>query len=711
MRSHLRFLARALAVVLALVAGAQAQADDSGAQVRTALSELESWLGPGANGKKWSEYLQLPALRAELDKQDKRDPAALAAVLKQLDSGAAGLQLARFAKLRSALREWSEDLAITQAPGLPEAAVAAEASFHPISEADLAGAKAAVEGAVARLDRFLKSGGPNAAGWKEFLRWKTLNEQLAAKQPDADALKSVLQQFTADENGLEMPVFTHVGTALERYLHDLAARKDELKAEYAAQLKELAEELKAYAAGSTDELAFALGARLGWLENMRQAGPLVRAVRNRYSHPNVHARLSSRLVAAGIERPLDEITPVRDVILGTDIIGTGRTTGKLTIQLVPSAEQAVLETVLVGKVDSKNVGYNGPATIHTTGTTQITGRKRIVINEQGLASYPAKATAATTTQINGIAAGRKGSGIVQRIATKKVYQSKSEAERIGSDHAAARVRRRVEEEAEAQLGKAHWNYVRKLRNPLLRRREFPSLLKLSTTDDALLLVALQANRFQVAAPDNPPAVTVENDLAVQLHESLVNNFAAALLSGVTLKEEDVQKQAIDLLGKLPEQLKSEEDRDPWSITFAKTRPITIVFRENGFQVTVRGQRYTSGDRDFQAMNVTANYKIESADGAFRLVRDAELHIEPPNFVKGRTLSGRQIALKTLLEKRFGKLFDPEIKSKGLVLPGRWREAGRLDPKQLQSNGGWLVVAWIESGEPAPAEDKVAHVDR
>jgi hypothetical protein len=182
------------------------------------------------------------------------------------------------------------------------------------------------------------------------------------------------------------------------------------------------------------------------------------------------------------------------------------------------------------------------------------------------------------------------------------------------------------------------------------------------------------------------------------------------LSGVTLKEEEVQKQATELLGELPERLKSENDRDPWSITFAKVRPITIHFGDNGFQVTVRGQRYTSGDREFQSMNVTADYKIEAEGDGFRLVRKDELQIEPPNFVKGKSLSGRQIALKTLLEKRFGKLFDKEVKSKGLVLPGRWREAGRLDPKQLQSNGGWLVAAWVESGEPAPADDKVAQGD-
>jgi hypothetical protein len=85
-----------------------------------------------------------------------------------------------------------------------------------------------------------------------------------------------------------------------------------------------------------------------------------------------------------------------------------------------------------------------------------------------------------------------------------------------------------------------------------------------------------------------------------------------------------------------------------------------------------------------------------------MVRDDQLLIEPPN-ARGRTLSGRQIALRTLLERRFGKLFEREIKSEGLVLPGRWRSAGRLDLKQLQLGNGWVVAALVESGVPAPPE--------
>jgi hypothetical protein len=715
MATQFRTFAFALALGVVCLSSFEVRAEVSVAPVQAALGGLESWLGDGANGKTWSAYLNLPSLHAELAKGDKADPAVIAAVQKKLDSGAAGLELGPFAKLRDALAQWSAELAIASAPGLPEATLQAEAAFRPISDADLAADKTALEAAVAKLDRYLKSGGANGAAWREYLRWQDLDAQLKTDKPEVDTLKSVSQRFAADQVGLELPVFAGVAAPLERYVNDLTANKEDLKTQYATQLKTLSDELKQYAAGQNDELALGLGGRLGWLESMRQATPLVNAIRKRYSQPNLHVRASHRLVGAGIARPVDEVTPVNDVILGTNITGIGRTVGKVDLKLVPATDKATLDTVLSGKVHSRTVGRNGPATIHSNGITEIEGRKRIVIDERGLASYPATATAKTTTTITGIAAGRSGSGMVQRIATKKVYEAKPEAEQVGSQHAAARVKRRVEEEAAVGLGKAHWNYVNKVRNPLLRRREFPSLFRLSTTDDSLFVIAQQANRFQIGAPDNPPSVTVENDLAVQVHESMVNNFAAALLGGVTLKEEEVQKQATELLGELPERLKSEIDRDPWSITFAKIRPVTIHFADNGFQVTVRGQRYTSGDRDFQAMNVTADYKIEADGGGFRLVRKDELQIEPPNFVKGKSLSGRQIALKTLLEKRFGKMLDKEVKSKGLVLPGRWREAGRLDPKQLQSGGGWLVAAWVESGEPAPPEVKdkvkVAKSDR
>jgi hypothetical protein len=706
MRTQIRALATAVAISAAYLFSSPALGEDSAAPVGSALSTLESWLGPGANGTAWANYLHLQALHAELAKNDAADPAAIAATLKQLDSQAAGLELDAFVNLRDSLRLWSETLAVAQAPGLPEAAVGSAENFHPITAADVAKDKAALAATTTQLDQYLTPGGANGAAWKKYLHWDDLETQLKSDAPDAAALSALHDRLTADHEGLELPIFANVATALARFLNDAAALKADLRAQYVAHLNGLAEELKQYADGHAEETAVALGGRLGWLEDMRQAVALVQAVRNRYSHPNLHVEISTRLVAAGIDQPVDETAPIVDVILGTDISGSGRTIGKIAVQLLPSDDKATLETTLVGTTSSRTVGRNGPATIFADGTTQIRGSKRMVIDANGFASYPATATAATKTQITGVSARL---GIIERIATKKVYKSKSQAEQVGSSHAAQRVRHRVDSQASEQLSNVHGQYVSKFRNPLLRRNEFPAMLNFSTTKDSLFLAALQADRNQLGAPSAPPDITVVHDMAVQIHESLINNLTAALLGGLTLKEEDLQRKVIELRGSLPEQLKSDEDRDPWSITFAKARPVTVKFADNGFQVTVRGQRYTSGEREFRAMNVTAEYKFEISGAGSRFVRQGDLQIVPPGFAAGQTLSVQQVTLKTLLQRKFGKLFEPEIKSEGLVLPGRWRDAGRLDIKQLQAGGGWLVMAWIESGVPASPETAPAKV--
>jgi hypothetical protein len=304
--------------------------------------------------------------------------------------------------------------------------------------------------------------------------------------------------------------------------------------------------------------------------------------------------------------------------------------------------------------------------------------------------------------------GIGGSGLVQRVASRRVGEQKSQAERIAADHAADRLRARMDREINNQMAEAHANYRQKVLYPLTRRREMPDI-RMSTTAEELLVNVLAANRNQLGAPTAPPEVTAEGDLALQVHESMINNMAAALFGGVTLEEKDLQEKVIEWRGSLPEALESDQDRDPWSITFDRSQPVTVKFSDDGnVQITVRGQRYTSGDQDFRAMNVTADYKISISEPdanqvrGIKLVRQGDLTIVPPG--EPRRLSGREITLRTLLEKRFGKLFEPEIIYEGLVLPGRWRQAGILDTKQLDTSGGWLVAAFLESGVPAPPEE-------
>mgnify|MGYP006908204921 CR=1 FL=1 len=714
MRPHLRSLASAVIVSILCLNCALAASPEASAPVSAALEDLQQWIGSGANGKAWAKYLHLDALQDELAKGDEADQEVVGQVIQQLDSSAKGLEMARFRKLREALATWLDDLAVAQAEGLPEAALHAESSFEPPTAEYAEATKAKLASAVAKLNDYLT--GDNGQRWRDYLGLDELGEQLESDSPELDALARSYQQFTADEPGLELPVFANAGDALDKYISVVAANRDDLKQQYAQQLKTLSDALQKYSDEQSELLAATIGTRVGWLQRMRQARGLVRAVRRRYSHPNLFVAASARLVAAGIEQDVDDTGPVSDYIMGTSIRGTGHTTGRVTLKLVPSEENAVLDVMLAGRTQTRTVGYNGPATIYTNGNVDISGSKRIIIDATGFKSYPAKGKAEAHTRITGISARHR---LVERIASRRAAQQKPQAERIGSDHAGQRVRERVEDQAGSQLSQAHADYVAKVREPLLRRREFPELLRFQTTDTHLLLIGMKANRMQLGAPNDPPSVDGEYDLVVRVHESMINNMAAALLAGVTLKEEEVQQQVIDLRGELPDKLKSDPDKDPWSITFASARPVTIAFADDGFELTIRGQRYTSGDRDFRAMNITAKYKAEISGNGAKLVRQGDLEILPPGFVPGKSrLSSQEITLRTLLERRFGDLLEPEIVSEGLELPGNWKNAGRLDLKVLQSKEGWLSAAWLESGEPvkedespkaddAAAKDKVA----
>ena len=51
---------------------------------------------------------------------------------------------------------------------------------------------------------------------------------------------------------------------------------------------------------------------------------------------------------------------------------------------------------------------------------------------------------------------------------------------------------------------------------------------------------------------------------------------------------------------------------------------------------------------------------------------------------GKQIDARRQVIRKLLEKRFAKIFEPEMLGEGLELPGKWKAAGKLhaDPSGL-----------------------------
>jgi len=582
---------------------------------------------------------------------------------------------------------------------LPAECRAAKATFHPVTQADLAEAKDELVEAVVRLDRRLGADADNGPGWRKYLQWDRMQSELCGNEkPDVAALTSILGKYEAGYEGLRLARFVDVRLALSRYLL-IAQNVDNpaLKTAYENLLDALATQLESYADAPTAKGALIIGRLIGQLEDARQVPQLIGAVRHHYARPNLWVEVSADLIDAGMGGPVDEMTPVRDVILGTDISGTGHTTGRICVELIPDPQRAAIETVFCGTTLSENVGRNGPVRIHSNGTTRLDGRMSVFLDANGLDWLPAISNAETETQITAIR-DRRGRQMVERIARRRAAEQKHEAEYIASAHAEQQLNARIDSQADEMLQKANGAFREKFRRPLVERKLFPQRLDFSTTGEALHVVGLRADASQMAAPTEPPPAADGADgadLTVRIHESMVNNLLASALGGMTLGDETYKSLVVELLGELPERMQVEEGEPAWAIDFDALRPISLAFGDDQLTVTLRGRRYYRDGEDYPAMDVTAVYDIEKTEQGFAAVRQGPLEIFPPGFVpdSGKTLSTKQMVIRSLLETRFDRIFAEEMPLEDIELPGNLNKAGKLRPIRFACQDGWLSLAW------------------
>lgn len=616
------------------------------------------------------------------------------------------------------------------------ACVAAQRGFRPLTRADLEQAKAELTEAVARLDQQLTADGENGAAWRTFLKWDRLQSQLQRTDPDPDELEAVYEQYRAKDRrcerdklavkreGLNRTAFAEVREALWRYLWTARTLDDpdlakELQDQYHKMVTtQLPEYVRQYHAQPTAAAALRIGQQLRWLEYWQQAPELVASLRRELGGPNLLIQASADLVAAAIARPLDQQEPVRDVILGTDIYGTGHTKGNLEVKLVPDAKRAAFDIILLGTTASETVGYKGPAQIYSTGTTGIGARKRFRLDTEGLAAEPSAANAKTRNRINCIQTTR-GRRLVQRIAWKRALRQESTAEYIASRHAEQRVNQRLNREAAEMVNRANAS-AGKYRNYLRQCRMFPRRLDFSTTDKALHGVGLLADGSQLGAPNKPPQLVEPYDLAIHVHESMINNLAASAFAGELLSEKTLLAD-LEHLG-VPEdarlRLQSPEEEATWTIVFERFRleddgvamPISVQFADNAVVVTIHGRRFYKGGQMLSAMNVTAEYKFEPTEQGFRAVRQGDVKVT-------RRKGGFAGAEGAILKRRFEGMFEEEILLEQIELPREWdtlpgadaqtNRPPEITPVKLKTvqcvcRDGWLAIAWKRTSPDEPA---------
>ncbi len=202
-----------------------------------------------------------------------------------------------------------------------------------MSKAQVAEAKATLAKSANGLERYLGPQTANGKKWLDYLRWEACQKELSADQPQFKPLVATYEQLNQDQAGLELKPFRQLSDALKHYI-DLAviARQENQAETYGKQLDGLAKELDEYAQKPTPSVGSAIGRRLDLLAGLGQASDLVDGVRGEFSRTNALVTVSTSLLRAAADKPIDRDDPITDIILGTNIRGEGHTTGAVALK-------------------------------------------------------------------------------------------------------------------------------------------------------------------------------------------------------------------------------------------------------------------------------------------------------------------------------------------------------------------------------------------
>lgn len=577
-------------------------------------------------------------------------------------------------------------------------ALRATESFRPASATALDAAASNLRNALAPLDALLNRS-PSGNDWRKYLDWPTLSAQAASgATADPAALRRIEKTMNATENGLDMPEFSRVRKAVTRYAEAAdAARGADGATRFGKRLDALASALFSTASTGSAEMLAPVPPILERLVESGQAGSLVSTIRGAMARPNIEVEVHEDLLAGAVNRPIDQVMPVDDVVLGTRIRGSGHTTGNVRLDFVPSHDRAVFDLVLDAQNISQTRGTKGPVTVHTRGVTDLDARRRIFLDGDNVSASPVQASASANTQVTGIGvSSRFGQRFIRKIASRKVAETKPKAEAIAEGKARDRVRKQFDEQTRPAVAQIGEQFRNRFRAPLEARGLYPEMVHMHTTDTSLRIVARKALAAQLAAFSPPPAAIGGNVLTARVHETAVNNVLEEKLGGRIITQADVDRLAREQNLTMPDSLESEADQKPWAITFAKQRPVTISAADDRVKLMVRGDKFVSGDRDFPGMDIWATYAIESSPSGTRLVREGDVQIYPPGFKPGGSekLTMAETSLRRILQKRFDKLFKAVIDVEPLPLKGELAAAGPLPMNQLVARkDGWVIAGW------------------
>ena len=437
----------------------------------------------------------------------------------------------------------------------------ARGTFRVTTQDDVAVAKAEAVEKMKALSDVLDAAGTHGEDWKKYLLWDRLAEQLTGEAAaDVAELEHLLDRFTRDYAGLELPAIMQLRAALERYYYrTLAVDNGQLPDEFVRRLDQLAELVGSLRANPDGETLQKISLHLAWLDRQQQTPAIVAAVRDLAPAANFYLTVSQDFIGKMTREPVDRVDALTDVVLGTTVHGTSHLVGTMAAFPVASDREVRLEARLQGDADTQGRGSNGPVRANVVGAAKVQATGDILFGPGGFRVGQTSAHVSATgrpTSMWTTCNSRIANRVVTCVAKKRAARTQELGDCIASRHAEQKLQQQVGEELRARLRELQRGYLDQFRNPLLRHDTFPRIFRATSQVERARVNMLLASRTQTGALHLPPDRSFQADLHAQVHETAINNLAASLFAGRTVSESALR----GLLGQLVES-ESEERGD------------------------------------------------------------------------------------------------------------------------------------------------------
>jgi hypothetical protein len=593
-----------------------------------------------------------------------------------------------------------------------------------------------------------RTSGENFANWMNFLQTERLAKAIrdgADRKVIEEAARRVRGRLIGRHTGLELPALARLRDQTEELLGALRFEDEKGSVALVRQEAEaLQKRLRDLDPIPAPQDAAAISAIVHLLEHSDQFPSLVSQFRSAFSQPNLVVTVDGQVIEQAVARAVDQNRPVRDCILGTTVVGTGRLQGNVTGKLLPSRGSVQLQVVMNGFFNSNTVGHNRGVRLPTVSRGQVNAQRSVWIDERGVRLSPTSASAAVDSTITSIQHPLR---IVRRIARNRAAQQQPQAEAIASERLRSQISREFDNQT-SQVATSR-GQLANLDNRLAQGRMMLKRFHLSeptrqigSNSNSVFLEATLREATQLAACNPPPApdslrstplfttsvaptihydqygnqISVVSHVAasprplatLQLHESLVDNVATRILAGRTLTGKEIDQLLAQAGRPMPAKVNkptsadstasgdrdnNKDDDENFEIDFSNFRPVVFELRDQKVRVGIRGTRFKQGERELKRpVEITTEYTPARMDnGQMLLVRSDKVDVEFP----GTRRTVQQIALRRAIEKSFSGRFPETLLDRPIAVPSTVQAEnlrGRVfQPALIDARDGWMSI--------------------